>query len=44
MLSYYIFGVAVAVADQVDDSKTWVGILFSIGILVGSLGNFYSNR
>jgi hypothetical protein len=29
------------VADQVDDKKTWVGILFSIGILSASLGNFY---
>ena len=30
-------------ADQVDDTKTWVGILFSIGILSASLGNFYPN-
>ena len=44
MLAYYIFGVAVAVADQIDDSKTWVEILFSIGILTACLGNFYSNR
>ena len=32
-----------AVADQIDDSKSWVGILFSIGILAASLANFYPN-
>lgn len=42
-MAYYIFGVAVAVADQVDDTKTWVGILFSIGLLSATLGNFYPN-
>ena len=43
LLANYIFGVSVAVADEVDDAKTWVGLLFAIGFLCSSLGNFYPN-